>query len=87
MLQAIPSQAVKTLLVGIEQRHLGIGHEDDSVGSLKHALARGLVEDLAGDRQQLEMDLEISDETGPDGQQVKEKVLSVSVSRQTSSPR
>jgi hypothetical protein len=72
VLKAVAPEAVEALEVGVEERDLGVGDEDDAVHAAQDALARGLVEHLAGDGHQLEVDLELADHPGPDGQEVEE---------------
>ena len=72
VLEAVAAQSVEALQVGVEERDLGVGDEDDAVGAVQHALAGGFVEHLARGGHQLEVDLEIADHPGPDGQEVEE---------------
>ena len=72
MLEAVAAQAVEALQVGVEEGDLGVGDEDDAVRAAQDALARGLVEDLARGGHELEVDLELADHAGLDGQEVEE---------------
>ena len=64
---------MEALDVRVEHGRLRVGHEDDPVDALEHELARRVVEDLAGDRVELQARLEAADHADVDRQKVKEK--------------
>ena len=66
-------QVAQRLDVGVQRRHLAVGHEDDPVHALQHQLAGGVVEDLAGHRVELQADLHAADHAHVEGQQVEEE--------------
>jgi len=71
--QTVAAQAVEVLQVGVEERDLGVADEDDAVGPFQDTLPGGLVESLAGNGHQLEVDPEFADDAGLDGEEVEEE--------------
>ena len=65
-LRQVLAQVLEALDVRVEHRHLRVGDEHDPVDALEHELARGVVEDLAGDGVELEAGLEAADHADVD---------------------
>jgi hypothetical protein len=66
-------QVLEALDVRVEHRQLRVGDEDDAVDAFQHQLARRVVEDLAGDRVELEARLEAADDADVDRQEIEEE--------------
>ena len=66
-------QVGERLDVGVLHRALRVGDEHDAVDALEHELARRVVEDLAGNRVELDAGLESADHPDVEGQQVEEE--------------
>ncbi len=66
-------EVLERLDVGVEHRHLAVGHEHDAVDALQDELARRVVEDLARHRVELQAHLHAPDEADVQGQEVEEE--------------
>ena len=67
------AEVLEALEVRVEHRRLRVGDEDDAVDAFEDELARRVVEDLAGDRVELQARLESADDADVDRQQVEEE--------------
>ena len=54
VLAQVAAQVLERRLVRADLLHLRVGDEGHAVGALQHQLARGVVDHLAGDREQLD---------------------------------
>ena len=66
-------QIGEALLVRVDHRRLGVGDEHDRVGALEHQLARLVVEDLAGDGIELDLEIEAPHFADVHGKEVEEE--------------
>ncbi len=69
----VVEQVGEALAGGLDHRGLGVGYEDDGVGAFEHELAGLVVEDLAGDGVELDLEVERADFADVDRQQVEEE--------------
>ena len=73
LLGEVDPEVLNTLEVGFHALDLRVGHEDDAVDALEDELARGVVEDLAGHRVEVEARLEAADLAEGQRQEVEEE--------------